>query len=65
MFSKEAADKLVALTKKCRLDSQTNTIRLGLAVLDDLITVIQKGGSISIRDGTGKEELYHPLLEKE
>ena len=64
VFTIEAAQKLERLTKICRLDSLSNTIRLALIVLEELVTVIQKGGVIITRDADGKERFYHPLLEQ-
>jgi len=63
VFTPEAAQKLERLTKICRLDSLSNTIRLALTVLEELVTVIQKGGVIITRDKDGNERFYHPLLE--
>jgi hypothetical protein len=63
VFSTEAAEKLEKLTKTCRLDSSSNTIRVALTVLEELITAIQGGGTIIIREATGRERFYHPLLE--
>lgn len=65
VFTIEAAQKLERLTKICRLDSLSNTIRLALIVLEELVTVIQKGGVIITRDADGKERFYHPLLEQD
>jgi hypothetical protein len=65
VFSVEAAQKLERLTKVCRLDSLSNTIRLALTVLEELVTVIQKGGVIITRDANGQERFYHPLLEQD
>ena len=65
VFTLEAAQKLERLTKICRLDSLSNTIRLALIVLEELVTVIQKGGVIITRDADGKEKFYHPFLEQD
>lgn len=63
VFSTEAAERLERLTKTCRLDSSSNTIRLALTVLEELVEVIQKGGLIITRENGGRERFYHPLLE--
>ena len=65
VFSFEAAQKLERLTKICRLDSLSNTIRLALTVLEELVMVIQKGGVIITRDSAGNERFYHPFLEQD
>ena len=64
VFDESASKDLIRLTKVCRLDSQSNTVRLALTVLGELVTQIQAGNTIVVRDGRGNEELYHPLLEK-
>jgi hypothetical protein len=65
VFSTEASQRLERMRAACRMETSASVIRLACLVLEDLVTAVQSGGTISITYGDGTTRSYHPLLESE
>ena len=65
VFSPEASDRLERIRIICRLSTASQSIRLALMVLEDLVEHVMKGGTITFKDIDGKERSYHPLVDIE